>query len=227
MKRKIIACEVFKPYLEALFETLPKEDVEYLEIKQHDHPDILASHLQEKIDAVTEAQEILVVYGLCGNSILPLKARSIPIRVLRVHDCAAVLLGSNKKYQEMFEGKPNKRYHCLSYGKSTDEYFGRTSPEYRRIADEYGEDNADYVFEMMYGKFSTPVTYIQLHLPGEDEQIAQREAGYYSVVEGSLEMLRKLLTNAKDSTDLTLYPGERFDGIYDYDQILKTVKIEK
>lgn len=224
MIRKIIACEVFKPYLETLFKTLPREDVEYLEIKQHDHPDLLAQHLQEKIDLVKEAQEILVIYGLCGNAILPLKARTIPIRILRVHDCAAVLLGSNKAYQERFEGKPNKRYHCLSYGKSTEEYFGHTSPEYRKIADDYGEDNADYVFEMMYGKFNTPVTYIRLNLEGEEEQIAQREDGYYSVVEGSLDMLEKLLRNDPKSTDLTLYPGERFKGIYDYHQILKTVK---
>ena len=224
MKRTIIACEVFRPYLDELFKTLPKEEVDYLEIKQHDHPDILASHLQEKIDVVKEADEILVIYGLCGNSILPLRSRSIPIRVLRVHDCAAVLLGSNKAYKDRFEGKPNKRYHCLSYGKSTEDYFGHTSPEYRRIADEYGEDNADYVFEMMYGKFSTPVTYIRFHLEGEEEQISSREEGYYSIVEGSLDMLEKLLKKDPDSTDLTLNPGERFVGIYDYDQILKTVK---
>ena len=49
MKRKIIACEVFKPYLEQIFLRLPKEEIDYLEIKQHNHPEILANHLQEKI----------------------------------------------------------------------------------------------------------------------------------------------------------------------------------
>lgn len=224
MKRKIIACEVFRPYLDELFKTLPKEEVDYLEIKQHDHPDLLAKHLQEKIDAISGVDEILVVYGLCGNAILPLRTKTIPIRILRVHDCAAVLLGSNKAYQDYFEGNPHKRYHCLSYGKGDEEYFARTSPEYRRIADEYGEDNADYVFGMLYDKFSTPVTYIRLGLEGESEQIAQQNADYFRIVDGSLDMLEKLLKNASDSTDLTLFPHERFVGIYDYQEIIKTVK---
>lgn len=224
MKRKIIACEVFKPYLEHLFLTLPVEEVDYLEIKQHDHPEILARYLQEKIDAITDVDEIIVLYGLCGNAILPLVARKSPIRVLRVHDCAAVLLGSNKAYQKRFESNPHKRYHCISYGDSEQEYFARTSPEYRKIAKEYGEDNADYVFEMLYNKFSTPVTYLRLGLDGENEQISKSKEGYYSVVDGSFDMLEKMLRQDFDSTDLTLYPGEHFEGIYDYTEIIRTVK---
>jgi hypothetical protein len=226
MIRKIISCEVFRPYLDQLFLTLPKEEVDYLEIKQHDHPDHLAKLLQEKIDSITGVDEIIVLYGLCGNAILPLVSRIIPIRVLRVHDCAAVLLGSNSAYQKYFEGNPHKHYHCVSYKDRDDEYFARTSPEYRRIADEYGEDNADYVFEMLYDKFRTPVTYLKFGLIGEDEQISKRETGYYTIIEGSYEMLREMLTNDPHSTELTLHPGERFEGIYDYETVLKVVKIE-
>lgn len=224
MNRKIIACAVFKPYLEHIFLTMPVEEVDYLEIKQHDHPEILARHLQEKIDAITDVDEIIVLYGLCGNAILPLVARKIPIRVLRVHDCAAVLLGSNQAYQMRFESYPNKRYHCISYGDSEQEYFARTSPEYRRIAIEYGEDNADYVYAMLYDKFSTPVTYLRLGLDGENEQISKSKESYYSVVSGSFDMLEKMLRNDVDSTDLTLYPGEHFEGVYDYVEVLRKVK---
>jgi len=224
MKRKIIACEVFKPYLEQIFLRLPKEEIDYLEIKQHNHPEILANHLQEKIDVITDVDEILVLYGLCGNAILPLIARTIPIRVLRVHDCAAVLLGSNKAYQERFEGNPFKRYHCFSYGDKEEEYFSKTSPEYRKIADQYGEDNADYVYEMLYDKFSAQVTYIRLGLEGENEQLSRHEPGYYSVIDGHLGMLEKILKNDPDSTDLVLHPNEHFEGVYDYQEVIKTVK---
>ncbi len=226
MKRKIIACDVFKPYLEHLYLTMESENIDYLEIKQHDHPDQLAKKIQEKIDQISDVDEILLLYGLCGNAILPLKARDIPIRVMRVHDCGAVLLGSNEAYRKRFEGNPLKRYHCLSYGDREEEYFARTSPEYRRIANQYGEDNADYVFEMLVVKNTKPVTYIKLGLPGEDQQIAKRESDYYSVVEGNLGMLEKMLRGNDDAVQVTLHPGEHFEGIYDYVEILKTVKDE-
>jgi hypothetical protein len=227
MSRKIIACEVFRPYLEQLFQKLPREEIDYLEVKQHDHPERLAELLQAKIDAIEDASEILLLYGLCGNAILPLKARSIPLRVIRVHDCGAVLLGSNLKYRQRFENKPNKRYHCLSYGDREEEYFARTSPEYHKIAQEYGEDNADYVFDLLYIKNTKPVTYIKFGLEGEDEMIAKRESGYYVEVEGDLGMLERVLCDPNGSESLTLLPNRHFEGIYDYEEILKTVLDEE
>lgn len=223
MIRHIISCEVFHPYIDYLATLFPIEKVDYLEIKQHDHPTILAMLLQEKIDQVDQADEILILYGLCGNAILPLRARSIPLRVLRVHDCAAVLLGSNKAYQDMFEGKPNKQYHCLTYGNTEDSYFSRTSPEFIKIMEEYGEDNAEYVYKMIYSQAGKPITYIQFGFAGEQEQIAEHERGYYSIVDGDLSMLARILTEAGDSETMVLHPGERFEGIYDYQEILKTI----
>ena len=222
MKRKIIACDVFKPYLEYLNASTTHGDIDYLEIKQHNHPDQLAKKIQAKIDLIKDVDEILLLYGLCGNAILPLRARSIPIRVLRVHDCGAVLLGSNEAYRRRFEGNPLKRYHCLSYGDNQEEYFARTSPEYKRIADDYGEDNADYVFKMLYQKNTKPVTYIKLGLPGEDEQIAKQDKDYYSVIDGNLDMLIKMLNGDDEAVQVTLHPGEHFVGVYDYVTILKT-----
>lgn len=223
MNRHIIACEVFHPYIDYLATLFPIEKVDYLEIKQHDHPALLAMLLQEKIDQVKQADEILILYGLCGNAILPLRARSIPIRVLRVHDCAAVLLGSNKAYQDMFEGKPNKQYHCLSYGNTEDTYFSRTSPEFIKIMEEYGEDNAEYVYKMIYSQVVKPITYIQFGFTGEQEQIAEHELGYYTIVDGDLSMLTKIICNVDDSDTMILHPGERFEGIYDYKEILRVI----
>ena len=223
MIRRIIACEVFHPYIDYLATLFPIEKVDYLEIKQHDHPALLAMLLQEKIDQIKEADEILILYGLCGNAILPLRARSIPIRVLRAHDCAAVLLGSTKAYQDMFEGKPNKQYHCLTYGNSEDSYFSRTSPEFIKIMDEYGEDNAEYAYKTIYSQVVRPITYIQFGFAGEQEQIAEHEIGYYTIVDGDLGMLVSILGNKDDSDTIILHSGERFEGIYDYKVILKVI----
>ncbi|HBZ41565.1 MAG: hypothetical protein A2Y20_07475 [Firmicutes bacterium GWF2_51_9] len=224
MSRRIIACEVFKPYLDKLFEESGIETVDYLEIRQHDHPELLARSIQSIIDDTKDVDEILLFYGLCGNAILPLVSRGIPVKVLRVHDCAAALMGSNVAYRKRFEGNPHKRYHCLSYGERDDEYFARTSPEYRKISEEYGEDNADYVFAMLYDKFSTPVTYIKLGLDGEDAQIRRKEEGYYSVIDGNLDLLRKMLKGDDDHVGVTLYPEHKFVGVYDYEEILTTIK---
>ncbi|HAO61787.1 MAG TPA: hypothetical protein DCQ90_07695, partial [Erysipelotrichaceae bacterium] len=127
-------------------------------------------------------------------------------------------------YRKRFEGNPHKRYHCLSYGERDDEYFARTSPEYRKISEEYGEDNADYVFAMLYDKFSTPVTYIKLGLDGEDAQIRRKAEGYYYVIDGNLDLLRKMLKGDDDHVGVTLYPEHKFVGVYDYEEILTTIK---
>ena len=76
---------------------------------------------------------------------------------------------------------------------------------------------------MLYDKFSTPVTYIKLGLDGEESQIQRKAEGYYSVIEGDLGCLRRMLKGDDDHVGVTLQPNQKFVGIYDYEEILTTV----
>ncbi len=99
---KIIACEVFKPYIELLG---IHEDIEYLEIESHNDPHKLSKMIQKKIDESQNDSKILLIYGLCGNALLDIQARKTPVYIVKVHDCLSILLGSKERFMALFQDR--------------------------------------------------------------------------------------------------------------------------
>jgi len=63
--------------------------------------------LQAAVDAATDIDTVLLGYGLCGRSTGGLAARHIPIVLPRSHDCCGVLLGSRKRFEDIFSAMPS------------------------------------------------------------------------------------------------------------------------
>lgn len=141
----------------------------------HNTPKKLHRTLQDEVDAVQpgEAEAILMVYGLCGNSTVGLVARHTPLVIPRAHDCITLYLGSRQRYQTEFEAHPGTYWYSLDFLErlepgsnvalgATD--LGALDEVYEEYIEKYGQDNADYLMEVMgeWGKHYERAAYIDM-----------------------------------------------------------------
>jgi len=170
LKLKVIACDVFKreiSYLSSLSECFV--DVTYLCQGLHSTPDELRNMLQKEIDKVEEDgfpynhfgknpsyDFIILGYGLCSNSIVGLKSKSIPLIVPKAHDCTTLLLGSRELYNKYFsEGEGGVYWYSAGWiDCSMQPGKERYTETLKGYVEKYGEDNAEYLMEMEQNWFN-------------------------------------------------------------------------
>lgn len=240
MKRyKLISCSVFKNFVEKFIsDNMLPIDAEFISMGMHLNPEKLNKELQEEIDRTRkEYQAVLLLYGLCGNSILGLTAREIPIIIPRVHDCCTLFLGSRKKFVENFEGKQSSEWYSsdyldelkkqkdAGYFKEEHWYYGL---EYEKLVEEYGEDNAKYIYETIYGQSEkSEIVFIKTGHEKDNVNLIklEKKAAEKGIkvleLEGSYHMVKNLLWELFSEEDyLVVPPGYSVAGVYDNEKIM-------
>ncbi len=125
----------------------------------HNAPKNLRVRLQATIDAVQpgECDAILLAYGICGAGTVGLTSRHTPLVLPRAHDCITLYLGSKERYQAEFDAHPGTYWYSQDYlerNPSSAVALGAASIEiseavYQSYVEKYGQDNADYLMEVM------------------------------------------------------------------------------
>jgi hypothetical protein len=220
---KCLACEVFaRPAYLAAAESSSIVDVELLPKGLHDRAEDLRLTLQEKIDACSGYDAILLAYGLCGRATAGLVANRIPLVLPRAHDCITLFLGSRSHYQKEFEREPGTYWYVRDYLERQD---GRQIPlstganeigTYESWVEKYGKDNADYLLATV-GKWETHYdrgVYIDFGLPGEQETLeyarrqSQARGWRFQILRGDFCLLKQLL-NGEWGDDFLVVPEGR------------------
>jgi hypothetical protein len=237
MKLKCLSCESVARLVYACAATSPHiVDVELFQLGLHNEPKNLRARLQAQIDAVQGQRydAILLAYGLCGQATAGLAARDIPLVIPRAHDCITLFLGSRARYQEQFEQQPGTYWYALDYMQRRDHTStslslgsGVSSDHlqdlYHEYVAKYGEDNAQYLMEVMgaWQNHYNRAAYIDMGVGDgaavEDE--ARREAGRrgwaFERLTGNLTLIHRLLDGEWDADFLVLAPGEQIHMAYD------------
>jgi hypothetical protein len=244
MKRyKLISCSVFKNFVENFIsENMLPVDAMFIPMGMHLNPEKLNKELQDEIDKAGKGyQAILLLYGLCGNSVLGLTAREIPIIIPRAHDCCTLFLESRKKFLENFEGKQSSEWYSADYLEEFEKqkdsenfkkehwYFGL---EYEKLVEEYGEDNAKYIYETIHGQSEkSEIFFIKTGHEKDDYNLikVEKEAAEKGVevveLDGGYNMLKNLLRGQFSEEDyLVVPPGHSVAGIYDNEKIICAVE---
>lgn len=115
----------------------------------HVRPQEMSPALQTQLDALPEPSLVLIGYGLCGNGLAGLKAGPHTLVIPRADDCITILLGSRQAYTQAFEEQPGTYYLTKGWLESG----SNPLKEYRSYLDQYGEENANMIIDMMYGKY--------------------------------------------------------------------------
>lgn len=233
---KLLCCEVL--YREACSQIASGPhtcDVEFVPKGLHDlDTDKMVARLQEQIDAAGGGgyDAILLGYGLCNNGVVGLVARGTQLVLPRAHDCITILLGSREKYKDYASAHPGTYYRTVGW-------FERESAEganettmtqrlglfqsYDALVEQYGEDNAKYVMEMMGDSTANydRVTFIEMGLECEGvfrekaKAEAEEKGWAFDELTGSMLILRKLIHGEWDDDFLVLQPGETIAPSYD------------
>ncbi|MDR1656002.1 MAG: DUF1638 domain-containing protein [Deltaproteobacteria bacterium] len=102
----IVACDVIRKELEA---AAANRDVllHFLPYSLHSTPSEMGNRIKEGIAAVKAmgAGPLALGYGLCSNGVVGVENDG-PLVMPRCHDCIGMLLGSPKRYFEMFRQFP-------------------------------------------------------------------------------------------------------------------------
>jgi hypothetical protein len=211
----------------------------------HNTPKILRATLQDEIDRIKpgECDAILLVYGLCGMSTVGLMTRHMPLVIPRAHDCITLFLGSRERYQQEFEAFPGTFWYTLDYMERNEPgsnvglgatFIGVMDEVYQQYVEKYGQDNADYLMEVMgaWGEHYERAVYIDMGSGDGSayEQLAQEQAArrqwIYERKEGSRRLLNMLISGDWPEDDfLVVPPGHTIAATGD-DQIMRAMPVE-
>lgn len=172
---KLIACEIaVREFSWAISQARNVVFPEFLPQGYHDNVETGRRVIQDCIDAAEEtpAEAVILGYALCSNIAAGLRARTKPLVLLRAHDCITWFLGSKERYAAEFEEHPGCYYYTagwLNVHRSSSQggpqaasrgWRDRGDPAaaggtgaiisgtYEEIVEKYGEDNAQYLWEM-------------------------------------------------------------------------------
>ncbi len=244
MRLLVIGCDILARPLYLCASRSPHVvDLRLLGRGLHAEPPDLRARLQAAIDTAPAGLDAVVLaYGLCGGATAGLEAREIPVVMARAHDCITLFLGGRERYAAEAGGDPTYWYTAdqlerpyaatrapgaaLSLGAGsgaggdTDEALDALRAEY---VERYGEDNADYLLEVMgaWRSHYRRGAFISLGIGDEAaaESVAreqsERRGWAFERVAGSLVLLRRLLDGDWNDDVLVLRPGERVAMSYD------------
>jgi hypothetical protein len=174
-----------------------------------------------------------MAYGLCGKATAGLTARDVPLVIPRAHDCITLFLGSRERYQDQFENFPGTYWYALDYIERDDGSGGSlalgagSETELNTVYDEYvrkyGQDNADYLMEVMgawqqhyqrAGLIDMGVGDIAA-VQARAEADAARRGWTFDRVPGDVILIHRLLAGDWADDFLVVQPGEQVAMTYD------------
>ena len=247
MRLKLISCEVlYREMCAAVARSPHQVDVEFLPKGLHD---LGCGPMLEKVQSMVDGVDasvydgILLGYGLCGNGIAGLTARTIPVVLTRAHDCITLFLGSKERYQEYFQRNPGVYFKTtgwierggnaeLSQDTLRKQGFALTDAE---LVAKYGPENAEFLknelhrYTLKYHQF----TFIEMGVEPDDRfekctlETAMERGWKYEKVKGDMSLIQGLVDgNWDDQRYLVVRPGYRVVALYD-DNIMGTEPVPR
>ena len=209
MKTKLIGCLSTKNEVAYLTSSLPI-DYEFLDFNLHGFPEKLHKHLQSRINASQEYDQIILTYSRCSNMLVGLRSQSAALIVPRTHDCISLLLGSDERRQALSKKNLGTYYFSpgwLDYGR--DPY-----QEYQEYLAKFGLKRADFLIRTLYGRYSEAV-FINTYGSRDTDKYRERVwkiAAFFNwkvrEVKGNLGLLRDIVNRRINSASLYVPPGK-------------------
>jgi len=230
MRILLIGCGgVIRELCEAITRSPHVVDARFLSKGLHDlGARAMRQGLQTAIDEVEAGghtyDAIALGYGLCGNGLAGVEARSIPLVLPRAHDCITLLMGSRTRFESYFQDHPGVYYRSAGWvERGADlEPLARNQTgmgfTLDALIERYGEDNGRFLYEELthYHQTYQQLTFIETGIEPDDrfEAEARSEAAEkgwrFEKVRGDLGMVRGLLSGDWDDANyLVVPPGHR------------------
>ena len=195
MKRLLLGCGIMQRELEDAVKRYEIDDltIEWMQGGLHNNPQDLHNALQEKIDAATEYDEIILGYGLCGNALLGITATNCDVLYPKTDDCISALMCENCRMSELRRNSFFTSRGWLSEN-ATDQY----TEDYNRMVERFDEETAKELMDDIYGAYKNLV-YMKTeeNIDEEDMNKAKEKAGIMGleliIEQASITLYEKLI----------------------------------
>jgi hypothetical protein len=207
-RTKILACATV---IEEMLPLIPSNMAyEVLDFGLHVRPEELKRALQNSINASTsQADYIILGYGLCSQAVVGLKAEGCTLIIPRVDDCIAIFLGSESAYRKQLHKVPGTYYLTKGWIEAGDTPFD----EYDILENKYGQERARKVINRLLKNYTRLALidtgqYELEHYRDLTVNIAERFNLRYEEIQGSDSLLKKMIYGPWDEDFVIAAPGQ-------------------
>lgn len=229
MRLKLIACKVLYREISAISASCNNFiDVTYIRQGYHNEPQKLNGILQREISRVDSGDDahtsdtasfdfdaILLGYGLCSNGTVGIYSKKYPIVIPRAHDCITLMLGSAKRYRQIFDECSGGVYWYSSGWIESCPMPCKKNEKLKKqqFIEKYGLDNGAYLSDIEREKLRQykRAAYIDNGFKtGENAGFAKNAADYYGweykKYAGNDSLLRDFLNGKWDNERFLVIP---------------------
>lgn len=213
MKRIIICCEVLKNELKIALEDSGIDiPVIYIPMEFHTYPEKLRIELQRQISQLTGYDQILMVYGCCGNALIGLVSTNADLIIPKVDDCIQMLLC---KDGIQFDRKQKTYFLSEGWLRCERGIFD----EHERMVAKYGQVRAQQLLLRMLNEYKY-LMFIDTDITDKKElqQMLEKSQRYSSMAElefmvdkGDIWLLKKLIQDQIDQSIAVVKKGEKVE----------------
>jgi len=204
----VLACATV---MEEMLPFLGKDmDHKILDFGLHVNPKELHRRLQDMIEkAGTEYGTIILGYGLCSLAVVGLRSNGCRLVIPRVDDCIGIFFGSRQAHMQQCLLEPGTYYLTRGWVEVGDTPFA----EHERLVKKYGKEKAWKYYQALMGKYKR-LAYIKTGSPETGKfleyarETAQKYGLHFEELDGSPELVRKLLHGPWDAEIVVIEPGE-------------------
>lgn len=241
----LIGCEVIlRELCDAVVRSGHQVDLLFLSKGLHDQgAKAMRARIQDEIDRADDGpfHAIVLGYGLCGNGLAGIEARSKPLVLPRAHDCITLLMGDRKTFEDYFQTHPGTYFRSVGWVERGKELMPLVREQsgagltLDALIERYGEDNGRYLYEELtrYERAYQQLTYIETGL-GPDtlcELQARDEASQrgwrFERLAGNLRLFQDLLQGRWNEEEfLVVEPGQKIVPAND-DRIVRVEALAK
>ncbi len=185
----------------------------------HNEPHKLRTDLQLAIDRVERdlpaVRAIVLGYGLCSRGTEGVRADRCQLVIARAHDCITLLLGCKKRYAEYVAQFPGTYWYSPGWNRChTPPGPERYEKLHRKYAEQFGEEDADFLMESEQAWFSSyhRATYVDVGVGVTEKDLdytrdcARWLKWDYDRQHGDIGLLRDLLEGHWDAERFLVIP---------------------
>jgi hypothetical protein len=210
-KLGLVACDVIK---NEILRVLGDKDIPrlFMEFALHEKPKEMPSAINKAVEELREkgSERTLLGYGLCSNGTVGVSSEG-GLSIPRCHDCVSMLLGSPKRYMEVFEAYPGTLFYTEGFYRNAGDLLTTLETKYiPRLGERLAWKGmrleiANYRYLCLVDNGVGDMEYLRKRV----KECAKAFDKEYMELKADLSFFEKLIEGPRDEEEfVTLGPGE-------------------